>query len=112
MAVDGLWKMEVYGEFGWESRGIFVLENGRAICGGDRHYCVGSYTLLPDDNIRIGHVTHYFGPPRKIFGEERADFEVMIEGEIEGDTIMGVMSRPDRPQFSLEARLSRLSELP
>ena len=34
MSIEGIWTTEVYGAFGWENRGVFVLENGRILIEG------------------------------------------------------------------------------
>ncbi len=110
MSVEGIWAIEVHSAYGWESRGVLTLENGRAIGGGDRHYTIGRYSLS-DGKIRIESVIHYFGEPRTVFGERRAEYTVVIEGETDDGGIEGMMSRPDRPQFKLEVRMTRMLDL-
>ncbi len=109
-SVDGIWAIEVHGAYEWESRGVLVLENGRATGGGDRHYSAGRYALS-DGRIELELGAHYYGELRPMFGEKRAEFAVEIEGEIDGDVIAGVMSRPDRPQFTMQVRLMRMAGL-
>ena len=45
MAVDGIWTGEIYSVFGWESSGVFVLEDGRVIGGDHRQYTMGTFEL-------------------------------------------------------------------
>ena len=110
MSVEGVWAIEVHGAYDWESRGVLTLENGHAFGGGDRHYSIGSYSLS-DGKLRIETAIHYFGEPRTVFGERRADYTVVIEGETEDGRVAGMMSRPDRPQFRLDVRMTRMLDL-
>ncbi len=110
ISVEGIWAIEVHGAYDWESRGVLVLENGRATGGGDRHYSAGRYSQS-DGKLELELGAHYYGEPRPMFGERRAKFAVEIEGEIDGDHIAGVMSRPDRPQFTMRVRLMRMAHL-
>ena len=43
MSIEGIWTGEVYGPFGWDNRGVFVLENGRIVGG----HTVGPHRVLP-----------------------------------------------------------------
>ena len=48
MSLDGIWTLEFYGAFGWESAGVLILEKGRALGGGNNHYSRGTYALEND----------------------------------------------------------------
>ena len=111
MKVEGVWTAEAYGAFGWENRGIFVLENGRTIGGDNRMYCSGTYDVS-GDQIEADWVVYYFGPPRTVFGEADEEFTTVITGKRQGSEIIGTISRADRPQFDLQVRLTKRLELP
>ena len=44
MTVEGIWTAEAYGSFGWESRGIFFLQNGKTM-GGDKGYDTRDFVM-------------------------------------------------------------------
>ncbi|MDX1422960.1 MAG: GrlR family regulatory protein [Kiloniellales bacterium] len=111
MSIDGIWTGEVYGPFGWENRGVFLLENGRIVGGDNRQYSVGSYRLAGQEmSARLK--VHYYGPPRTMFGETREEFPADIAGTLKDHEITGTISRPDKPQFDLQIRLTKRLDLP
>jgi len=111
MAIQGIWTGEVYGPFGWEPRGVFIIEKGRIAGGGDRHYNMGSYEVT-GNRVTAELFIHYYGPPRTVFGEAREQFTTRIEGVLKEGVIEGVIRRPDRPQFDLQIRLTKRMDLP
>jgi hypothetical protein len=111
MSLDGIWTGEVYGPFGWENRGVFLLENGRIVGGDNRQYSVGTYSESGDE-VTAELKTHYYGPPRTVFGENREEFTTKIVGTRKNHEIDGTISRPDKPQFDLQMRLTKRLELP
>ena len=106
MSIDGIWTGEVYGPFGWENRGIFVLENGRIIGGDNRQFTTGSYSVL-DGKIEAEFKIHYYGPPRTVFGEKNEEFSVQMKGTIKDDVIEGIVSRRDKANLDLQYRLTK-----
>ena len=111
MSIEGIWTGEVYGPFGWDTRGIFVLEKGRIIGGDNRQYSMGSYRVSGNDvegTLRI----HYYGPPRTQFGEAREEFAAKVKGVREGDEINATISRADKPMYDLRFRLTKRLDLP
>ncbi|PRY20722.1 type III secretion system (T3SS) negative regulator GrlR [Aliiruegeria haliotis] len=111
MSVEGVWTLEVYGPFGWDNRGVFVLDRGRILGGDNRQYTVGDYQLANADfsaNLNV----HYYGPPRTDFGEAREQFDTVIAGKLSEGVIEGSIGRRDRPQFDLQIRLTKRMELP
>ena len=111
MSIDGIWTGEVYGPFGWENRGIFLLEKGRIVGGDNRQYSVGTYGLS-GDNLKADLAVHYYGPPRAVFGEAAEEFTTEIVGRWKEGEILGTVRRPDKPQFDLQIRLTKRLELP
>ena len=80
MSVDGVWTGEIYGPYGWENSGVYALENGRIVGGNNRHYSSGTYDVS-GNTYKAEVFVHYYGPPRVIFGEPRAHFEIDEAGE-------------------------------
>ena len=111
MAVDGIWTGEIYGPYGWENSGVYVLENGRILGGNHRHYSMGKYTLS-GNTYAAEIVVHYYGPPRAIFGETRERFEIKVKGELRDGVIDAQVDRPDRSQFKAQYRMTRRMDLP
>ncbi|MEO1224411.1 MAG: hypothetical protein AAFX92_09290 [Pseudomonadota bacterium] len=111
MPLSGVWTSEVYGPFGWENRGILVIEKHRIIGGDNRHYSVGHYELSGDRMTATLNV-HYYGPPRTQFGSASEQFSTEISGRLVGDTVEGVIRRPDKPQFDLQIRITKRMGIP
>jgi hypothetical protein len=111
MSIEGVWTGEVYGPFGWDSRGVFIFDDGRIIGGDHRQYSSGTYQHAGAE-VKAQITVHYYGPPHRAFGETREQFTIELEGRLEGQEINGVIRRPDRPQFDLQIRLIKRMELP
>ena len=111
MSIDGIWTGEVYGPFGWENHGVFLVENGRIVGGDNRQYSIGTFRLSGSE-VRADLKVHYYGPPRTVFGEAKEEFTTEIEGTCADGEINGTIRRPDRPQFDLQIRLTKRMELP
>ena len=112
MSIDGIWAMEFYGAFGWESAGVLIFEQGRVLGGGNNHYVRGAYTVA-DETVEIAIEVDYFGTPRIMFGERETEFTVEFQGAraSEGKTISGTVRRPDKTVIPLQFRLTRQADL-
>ena len=111
MSLDGVWTGEIYGPYGWESSGVYVLDHGLVLGGNSRHYATGKYDLSGNNyNARIN--VHYYGPPRAIFGEKREEFQIEVKGEVDEGTIVAEVVRPDRPEFVVDYRMTRRIDIP
>ncbi len=111
MSIDGIWTGEVYGPFGWENRGVFVLENGRIIGGDNRQYSTGTYSVS-GDRVTAELKVHYYGPPRTVFGEKSEEFTINLDGTVQEGVFVGTVNRDDKAQFELQYRLTRRIGLP
>ena len=111
MSIEGIWTSEVYGMFGWENRGIVLLENGRLVGGDNRHYSTGTYSVS-GDRITADLAVHYYGPPRTVFGDQAEEFTLKLEGKLEDNLIVAKVHRPDKVQFELEYRITKRMGLP
>ena len=110
MSIDGIWTLEFYGAFGWESAGVLILEKGRALGGGNNHYSRGTYTLA-NDTVLITVEVDYFGTPRTMFGERETIFTVAFQGTRQEAMITGSISRPDKSILPLPFRLSKKADV-
>lgn len=104
--IEGIWTLEFYGTFGWETTGILVLENGRCLGGGNNHYAVGTYSVS-EQKVRIDLNLNYFGTVRTLFGAKDQHFSVLFEGERKGGEISGTVRRPDKKVIALQFRLKK-----
>jgi hypothetical protein len=111
MPIEGIWTLEIYGPFGWENHGVYIVEGGR-IMGGDNRQCSFGQCHQSGDVVEARITTHYYGPPRTQFGEAREQFATELTGRLKGSEIDGVIRRPDRPQFDLQVRMTRRMDLP
>lgn len=111
MLVDGIWTGEILGPYGWENSGVYMLEEGRIIGGSNRHYSTGTYTVA-DGKYEASVTVHYYGPPRAIFGEEREEFNISVEGRVEDGVINGELVRSDKPQAFVGYRMTRRMDIP
>ena len=56
MSIEGIWTGEVYSAFGWENRGVWLLENGRIVMEDtceNRQPKPGSLSTISNDILRI-----------------------------------------------------------
>ena len=111
MSVEGIWTGEIYGPYGWENCGVYILEHGRMLGGNDRHYSAGRYSLT-GKHIEADILNYYYCQPRTIFGENQEQFEFLLTGEVGKGVIEGKIRRPDRPRFDVKCRFTRRRDLP
>lgn len=111
--IDGIWSVEIFGMYGWESMGTLVLHKGRAVGGGNHHYAVGAYTES-DDRISISLAMNYKDVPRTLFGETKNRFKVVFDGtrSAKKNRMNGMMHRPRRAKMAIGCRLTREADLP
>ena len=113
MVVDGIWYVEIFGLYGWESIGILVLNEGHVVGGGDHHYAVGTY-MESNEKISLSLTMNYKDVPRTLFGEARNTFEVVFEGTQNNkmDRFQGLLHRPQKAEMAVSCRLTRGAGLP
>src|SRR5210317_1670511 len=88
MSVNGIWKVEMLGPYGWESMSTAFLEDGRYQASSQDHYAVGRYELS-GTHIKVAAATHSHGEVRTMFGAREPQMELSFEGEVSGDQISG-----------------------
>ncbi|MDJ0945676.1 MAG: hypothetical protein QNJ30_19585 [Kiloniellales bacterium] len=111
MTIEGIWTGEIYGPYGWEQIGVYVIEQGLMLGGNNRHYSVGRYSLS-GKAFEAEILNYYYGPPRTIFGEKRERFEIKLTGRLEAEVIDGKIVRADRPRFDVVCQLTKRLDLP
>lgn len=114
MNVDGIWYIEIFGLYGWESIGVLLLSHGNVMGGGDNHYSVGSYTLSKD-SITISMSLNYKKEKmRTLFGESRKEFEIVFQGTQNGKKrrYQGLIHRPNKAEMSVVCRIRKEADPP
>ncbi len=111
MEVEGIWTGELYGPYGWENTGVYVLERNVMLGGNHRHYSTGTYQIAGDQFTAQVSV-NYYGPPRAIFGEKSENFEIELKGTLGNGVIEAQISRRDKPEFNVQYRLTRRIDIP
>ena len=109
MSVDGIWKIEMLGPYGWETVATSFLEDGRYLAGSQDHYAIGSYELT-GNNIRVTATTTTHGKARTMFGSNDPSMELSFGGEIDGDQING-QAENKQSRYSVTFRATRLGGL-
>ena len=111
--IDGIWSVEIFGMYGWESIGMLALNEGHAVGGGNHHYAVGSYEE-DDDRVSISLMMNYRDVPRTLFGEAKNRFKVVFDGtrNDKRNRLRGTMHRPRRAKMAVGCRLTRQADLP
>ena len=111
MSVEGIWTGEIYGPYGWENCGVYVIERGLMLGGNDRHYSAGRYSLT-GTHFEADVFSHFHGQPRTLFGENRKQFEFVLCGEIVKGVIEGEMRSPNRPRSGIKCRFIKRTDIP
>ena len=96
---------------GWENSGVIVLNGGHALGGGRHHYSIGTYKGSGEDFSMSLAIT-YHGPPRTLFGSSDKELSINVDGQVEGDEILGSVYRPESPKQSLAFRLTKRTDIP
>lgn len=109
--MDGIWTIEVYGEFGWQNAGVVMVDGPQVVAGNNDYYATGLNTG-EGDQVRVDLTLIYYGSPRTLFAETRSHVKAKLVGERDGAVVNGTMQRPDRPGFTLHLRLTRRANLP
>ncbi len=110
MSVNGIWKVEMLGPYGWEPTATAYLEDGKYKGGSRNHYVVGNYEVSGQRiEVAVRYVTH--GEARTMFGKRGDTMDLELTGEIEGDRIQGsACERGSKLQVTFRA--TRLADLP
>lgn len=111
MSVEGLWTTEFYGLYGWENRGVVVLEKGRVLGGGRNHFSVGKYELDGEGFYMILDI-EYHGPAQTLLGSADKMMTIEFKGNLEDGHIEGSVSRRETPRQSLMFRLTKRADVP
>jgi hypothetical protein len=109
MSVDGVWKVEMLGPYGWERISTAFLESGTYRTASKDHFSQGTYTQK-GDHLSIEADLNVYGEIRSLFGRQDSRFALSIEADVSGDTIVG-KANDHNGKFTLHIRATRLADL-
>lgn len=110
MGMNGIWKVEILGQDGWEPTSTAFLEDGKYRAASEKHYTVGDYEVS-GNRIKISAAGVAHGDARTVFGKKQKELDLKFEGEIEGDEIKG-QAWDDEGAHKISFRITRLADLP
>lgn len=109
--IDGVYRVEMLGPFGWERFSTGFFQNGHYRGASSYHHTIGSYQIDGEELSIRGNISQD-GQQRAIFGlTDIRELKVEFNGTIQDDEIEGEMSPVDDKRYSVKFRLSRLSDL-
>ena len=109
MSMNGIWKVEMLGPYGWESMSTAFLEDGRYLSSSQDHYAVGKYKLK-GKQIKVTAEMHSHGKVRTMFGTRNPLMMLSFEGAVSGDQISG-QAENKKEKYSISFRATRLADL-
>ena len=112
MSVEGVWKVEMMGPYGWEKHGTAFLRDGRYLGASAAHYSTGSYEV--DGEAFTGDFEVFqYGKVRAIFGSKKKHLNTRLEAKIkkEGKIVGKSHSIVSKKKFEVKMRLTRLGDI-
>ncbi len=111
MSVDGVWKVEIMGPYGWDQLATAFLNGGSYLAASANNYATGSYEVDGDAFNGQLEVTQY-GKCRAIFGSKKRHLHIGLEAKVKKeDKIVGTIRSKDGKKFEVKMRLTRLGDL-
>ena len=103
--VDGLWIVQYYGPQG-NGAGVVVFANGRVLGGDNGFTYTGSYEVKGDSlNAKVA-VKNFDPSVLNVIGVV-GDFDLLIEGKVQGDSITGSGALAVAPDAKIVVRLKK-----
>ena len=103
--VDGVWKIEMWGPYGWETVATGILAEGRYLDASQRHWSQGTYSV-EGDRIAIEATTNVHTGEGHLFGRTDRHFNVHIKGTVSGPTLTGEI-KDSAMKFTVPMRSAR-----
>jgi len=110
MSLNGIWKVEMLGPYGWEPMATAFLEDGKYNAASVNHYTVGNYEVS-GNRIEMSAVGVQHGKARTLFGNKKNQMGLEFKGDIDGDQIKG-QTRDEKGKFEVTFRWIRIADLP
>ena len=111
MNVEGIWKVEAMGPYGWEKVATAFLRGGRYLAASTDHYSTGGYEA-GDDVFSADLQINQYGKVRAVFGSKKRHIHTRFEGKVKKeDKIVGKSHSIGNKKFEVKMRLTRLGDL-
>ena len=111
MNVEGIWKVEAMGPYGWEKVATAFLRSGRYLAASTDHYSTGAYESGGEMFSADLHI-HQYGKIRAVFGSKKRHLHTRFEGKMKKeDKIVGKSHAIGSKKFEVKMRLTRLGDL-
>ena len=110
MSLNGIWKTEMLGPYGWESMATAFLEDGKYEAASENHYVVGNYEVS-DNRVEMSAIGVQHGKARSLFGKKKKQMDLEFKGDIDGDRIKG-QTQADIGKIQVTFRWTRIADLP
>jgi len=111
MKIEGAWKVEMLGPYGWEYISTAFMQGGRYLGGGVDHHSIGSYSET-DGTLKVRARVTQHGTLRTVFGETKKKMDLRMEGVFDkDDTILGKAYPSGKKKLDVKFRLTRLGDI-
>ena len=111
MNVEGVWKVEFKGPYGWQKLGTAFLQDGRYLAGSVDHYSIGSYETNEAAFSATVAVTQ-LGKVRTAYGMKKRHMDHRIEGKVKNEDKIVARANPRKgKKFDVKVRMKRLGDL-
>jgi len=109
--IDGVYKVDLLGPFGWESFSTAFINEGAFRSASAHHFTSGTYEVEDGGFEMKGNLTQYVDD-RPLFGRNDINgLPIRFNGSIHDEVIDGEARIADGSRPSLRFRLNRLSSL-
>ena len=110
MSVEGVWKVEVIGPYGWEKMATASVRDGHYFGASVDHYSTGSYEVDGDAlTVNLQVVQH--GKVRAVYGSKKRKMSIQLKLKIKKENKMvGESYLTTGKKHTLKTRLIRLGD--
>lgn len=106
--IDGVYRVDMLGPYGWENFSTAFIEDGEFHSASAEHFTAGNYVVDEHGFEMQGNLTQYVDQ-RPLFGRKNIkDLPITFNGKIQNDMIEGDARLQDRSKHSLRLRLNRM----
>lgn len=110
-SIDGIYKVDMLGPFGWETFSTAFINDGKFRSASADHFTDGTYTVEDHGFEMEGNLTQYVDH-RALFGrKDITGLPIKFSGRIFDQVIDGEAIVPDGSRKSLRFRLNRLPSI-
>jgi hypothetical protein len=110
--IDGLWTVEGLSLEGATSGGVLVFCHGQVFGGGDRYYCIGTYSLSGAFIDIEARIFHFHGAVHSRVAGNKPDFHLHFRGGVLTEVIEGQVNRADDHEVNAPLKLIWRAPLP